>query len=143
MKFAITLFTLYSLLIVGTTLPVSAQSQTQTEEIPSAAAPIAAQNKSALKDVFAIETEKLKGESASFDVERSKRDNARQQTKKKGWSTTNKLLLAAAIVGFVGLMFVVIKYGKNCLRSSPAGCTPGVDESCVCEEYERRIPQSP
>ena len=142
LKFAITLLTLYCLLIVIMVGPAQGQSQTPPPQQEQAATgQNTNQNKSDLKQVFDNETEKMKAESGTFDADKAQRDNATQKAKKKVWTTKNKLLLTAAIIGFVGLMFVLIKYGKNCLRSSPPGCTPGVDENCTCEEYERRIPQ--
>jgi len=65
-----------------------------------------------------------------------------KQAPKKGWSKTQKgLLIAAIAVGVAALLFVAIKYGKECLRTDPEDCALGVDEPCTCVEYKRRIPE--
>ena len=130
-----------SILLVSVTTPARAQ----TAAVPDkevAASRDSNSNTSDLRQTIANETEKLKADSASFDPSKADRDLARQQTAKKGWSTTKKTLVISAIaVGLAAILFIVIKYGKDCLRSDPPNCTPGVDENCVCEEYERRIPE--
>jgi hypothetical protein len=92
-----------------------------------------------IKAVLANEAQAYNAKAAEFDPAKADAIYNRQQAK-KGWSTKDKVILAAAIVGIAALVFVLVKYGKDCLRSSPAGCTPGVDEFCTCEEYERRNP---
>jgi hypothetical protein len=92
-----------------------------------------------IKAVLANEAQAYNAKAAEFDPAKADAIYNRQQSK-KGWSTKDKVILAAAIVGIAALVYVLVKYGKDCLRSSPAGCTPGVDEFCTCEEYERRNP---
>jgi hypothetical protein len=139
LKSAATLLVIISILLVST--PVLPQS-TVVPESELAASREANTSTTDLKTVISNETEKLRADSAAFDPVKADRDLAKQQTSKKGWSTTKKTLLITAIaVGIAAVLFIAIKYGKDCLRSSPPNCTPGVDENCVCEEYERRIPQ--
>ena len=134
LKFVTTLFLILSIVVVSTTMPAVAQAQADQSKAE-------AEKNSELKKVFEKETEKFKADSAEFDPVKADRENAQQQAQKKGWSTTKKTLVIAAVaVGVAGLLFLLIKYGKNCLRSDPANCTPGVDENCVCLEYERRNP---
>lgn len=93
-----------------------------------------------LKDVFAKQTDIIKTNEAIFDPVKTERERGNQQAQQKGWSKTKKVLVISAIaVGVAALLFVLIKYGKDCIRSEPAGCTPGVDENCTCLEYERRV----
>jgi hypothetical protein len=139
LKSAATLLVIISILLVST--PVLPQS-TVVPESELAASREANTSTTDLKTVISNETEKLRADSAAFDPVKADRDLAKQQTSKKGWSTTKKTLLITAIAaGIAAVLFIAIKYGKDCLRSSPPNCTPGVDENCVCEEYERRIPQ--
>jgi hypothetical protein len=139
LKSAATLLVIISILLVST--PVLPQS-TVVPESELAASREANTSTADLKTVISNETEKLRADSAAFDPVKADRDLAKQQTSKKGWSTTKKTLLITAIAaGIAAVLFIAIKYGKDCLRSSPPNCTPGVDENCVCEEYERRIPQ--
>jgi hypothetical protein len=139
LKSAATLLVIISILLVST--PVRPQS-TVVPESELAASREANTSTTDLKTVISNETEKLRADSAAFDPVKADRDLAKQQTSKKGWSTTKKTLLITAIAaGIAAVLFIAIKYGKDCLRSSPPNCTPGVDENCVCEEYERRIPQ--
>ncbi len=92
-----------------------------------------------IKAVLANEAQAYNAKASQFDPATADAIYNRQQAK-KGWSTKDKVILAAVIVGVAALVFVLVKYGKECLRSYPAGCTPGVDEFCTCEEYERRNP---
>lgn len=141
LKSAAALLVIISILLVSTPTSVLPQS-TVVPENELAARRETNTNTADLKQLISNETEKLKADSAAFDPVKADRDRAKQQTSKKGWSTTKKTLLITAIaVGIAAMLFIVIKYGKDCLRSDPPNCTPGVDENCVCEEYERRIPQ--
>ena len=136
LKFTTTLFLIFTVFIVSTQTPALGQSgPDSSQDAPQTA------EKRDLQKVFTAETERFKSDSASFDPVKVEREAAKQQAQKQGWSKTKKVLVITAIaVGVAALLFVVIKYGKNCLRSEPANCTPGVDENCVCLEYERRNP---
>ncbi len=52
--------------------------------------------------------------------------------KKKGWSTSDKVILATFIAGLTVLLVFLIKYGKvpNC---DDVACDPFIDENCICE----------
>ena len=141
LKTATTLLIVISISLISIPTSILPQS-TAVPENEVAAKREAKTNSTDLKQVFSNETEKFKADSAAFDPVKADRDQAKQQTSKKGWSTTKKTLVIAAIaVGIAAVLFIVIKYGKNCLKSDPPDCTPGVDENCVCEVYERRIPE--
>ncbi len=134
LKFATTLYLILNIVVVSTTMPAAAQAQADQGK-PQA------EKTQELKKVFEKETVKFKADSAEFDPVKADRENAQQQAQKKGWSNTKKTLVIAAVaVGVAGLLFLLIKYGKECLRTDPANCRLGVDEICVCLEYERRNP---
>ncbi len=128
-----TLAVIYALLV----LSVSFSAQEKTTPLPPVNVPAAADSQETtpdMKQLVSEETQKLNQDSARFDpvaIDKA----VRKQTTKKGWTTTQKTWLVLGIIGFAVLMFVLIKYGKDCVRSSPEGCTPGVDELCTCQEY--------
>jgi len=141
LKTATSLLLILSTVLLSVTTPSRAQS-TAVPESEVATSQSTKANAANLKQVFADETEKLKTDSTKFDPAKADRDRAKQQTSNKGWSTTKKTLVITAIaVGLAAVLFIVIKYGKDCLKSDPPDCTPGVDENCRCEVYERRIPE--
>jgi hypothetical protein len=136
LKISTTLFIVYSLLMAFMAVPALAQTAPVAETQATPAPAETADKKPGLKKLITDSNT----EPAAFDPQKADAIHDKQQVK-KGWSTQKKLWVTAAIIGAAGLLFVLIKYGKNCLRSSPAGCTPGTDEICTCEEYERRIPK--
>ena len=138
LKSAITLALVYALSMVFLATPIIAQSQTQLNDRPATV-----KKTPDLKKAFHEET--LRYNAAASVVSSSKMNSEllrQQQAPKKGWSKTQKTLLIIAIaVGVAGLLFVAIKYGKECLRTDPENCTLGTDEQCTCVEYKRRIPE--
>jgi len=135
LKSTTALLLVYAILFVSLGLPANAQP------VPAMEAPVKNEVQGPdLKDVFAKQTDIIKANEAIFDPVKTERERGNQQAQQKGWSKTKKVLVISAIaVGVAALLFVLIKYGKDCLRSDPANCTPGVDENCVCLEYERRV----
>jgi hypothetical protein len=141
LKISTTLFTVYAVLIAFMAVPALAQNAPAVgTEASTSTSPSGVERKPDFNKLLADETTKLATEPVAFDPKRSDAIYNKQQTK-KGWSTQKKLWVVAGIVGAAALLFVLIKYGKECARSNPVGCTPGVDEFCTCEEYERRIPK--
>jgi hypothetical protein len=135
LKFAATLFTIFCLLMATLHSPVLAQSRSRLKPDESKTAD--AKKRPDFRRIFDEETRKYESSSAEFDP--LKYDNViRKRQAKKGLSTKNKIGLALFIAGMAVLVVLLIKYGKNCIRSSPPDCTPGVDEFCTCEEYEQR-----
>jgi len=92
------------------------------------------ENRSDLKQVFSRETEKLKKDSTVIDAKIM--DKTRRQVPKQGWTKTEKTVMVLFVVGLAALLFVAIKYGKNCIRYEN-NCSPS-DEGCLCEEYEQK-----
>lgn len=80
---------------------------------------------------------KIAKDAAAFDPVKLERANSKQQ-QKNNWTRNEKIVLAAVIVGIAAIVVLVVKYGKDCVRSRPAGCNPVTEEGCVCEEYEQR-----
>lgn len=132
-----TIVVIFSLLLLSVGNTATAQTKQSIPEISSESSDI--QSKPELKTLIA-QADKKAAEQAFDPVAADKTHERSRAQQKKGWSTGDKLLLAGLIVGIAAIVFIVVKYGKECLRSSPANCTPGVDEFCVCEEYERRNP---
>lgn len=128
----------FAIITVILTLPVTAQQQVPAKDSTATASD---KPQPDLGQVFAKETARIKADSAVFDPVKTDRENANQQAQKKGWSTTKKVLVISAIsVGIAAVVFLVAKYGKDCIRSTPPNCNPVTDEGCVCLEYERRNP---
>jgi Flp pilus assembly protein TadB len=126
-RFTTTLLVIAAVLTLGVGRPVFAQQVAQTERSGSPD----------LKKAIAEETKKIEAEEGRFDP--AKIDKAERNAQaKKGMSSKEKTALVLFAVGVAVLVVLLVKYGKDCIRSSPPGCTPGVDEFCTCEEYERR-----
>lgn len=141
LKFATTLFTIFSIFLVSTTAPTLAQPQSKQGTEKAISQNTNTEKKTDLKKVFEKVNEQFKSESAQFDPVKTDRENAQQQATKKGWSKTKKaLVITAVVVGIAALLFVAIKYAKKCLRYED-DCDPFYDEFCQCAEYERRIPK--
>ncbi len=137
LKKSSTLVVICSLLILN--LAPAALAQAEPKVIESSQGSTAISEKPELKTLIANADKKASDR--TFDPVAADKTHERSQAQqKKGWSTQKKLIVAGVIVGIAALVFVLVKYGKDCIRSSPAGCTPGVDEFCTCEEYERRNP---
>lgn len=136
-RFSLTLVVIYTLLVVTSTIPLAAQQPAETPT-PSEPASESSQEKKDMKE--AIADLSSNGDMPEFDPVQAEKERDRIQDQRKGWSTKDKLFLAGFIVGIAALVFLVIKYGKKCLRTSPPNCNLGIDEFCYCEEYERRNP---
>ena len=138
LKSATTFALVYALLMVFLTAPISAQNQSQLNDRPASA-----KKTPDLKNAFYEEMLRYNAAAGMVDSSKMNADLLRpKQAPKKGWSKTQKgLLIAAIAVGVAALLFVAIKYGKECLRTDPEDCALGVDEPCTCVEYKRRIPE--
>lgn len=137
LKAAVSFLLIHSLIVITSTLPVSAQPQQRPEQEKVFAA---RENPNAtdLRKTIERQDAKFKAESATFDPVKAEKE-VRKQTAKTGWSKRQKLTLAIIIFAIAAVVFVAIKYGKGCIRSNPAGCTPGVDDYCTCEEYAQNL----
>jgi len=133
---------IFALLIVGLRVPGVAQPQPApaNEPVTSDSADIdLIKTKSDLRSVFAKKTAEYNKRALNFDLKKTEKEERKQQPKKKFWSKTNTTFLVLFIVGTAALVFLIAKYYHKCIRTNYPDCTPGVDESCVCEEYEKRV----
>ncbi|HEV7700450.1 MAG TPA: hypothetical protein VGO43_09505 [Pyrinomonadaceae bacterium] len=126
------LLIVYSLLTATLTPPVMTQ-QVKVENAPA-------------DGVVALDLKKSIVENNNAFLERSSKVDVkaldkidRQTPKKKGWISRHKLAFVAIVVGFAALIFVAVKYGKDCIKSEPEGCTPNVDENCTCTQYAQNL----
>ncbi len=118
--------------------PLPVVAQTRSVDPPQALASRSSKaNQPDYKEVFARANERYKTDSVEFDPVKIEREKSRQMAR-KGMSTKAKTLWTVFAVGMVVLVVLLIKYGRDCKTSEPAGCTPGVDEFCTCTEYEPR-----
>lgn len=141
LKLTTSLFCLFSLLITTFPSPVIAQTKEPPAIKSSSTNNAQDRNSPDLKLAVEQKSKEFNQRSAVFDPVKTERENAQQQAQKKGMSTTKKALLWTALaVGVAAVLFVVIKYGKDCLRTTPENCDLN-DEYCTCAEYERRIPK--
>ncbi|HEY8559162.1 MAG TPA: hypothetical protein VIL74_02080 [Pyrinomonadaceae bacterium] len=107
-------------------VPLHAQS------LPDVPRPRAAQTD--LRNVVSRETQKIRSESLAVDAK--KMEKLRRQVPRGNWTKAEKTLVILTIVGIAALVFLLIKYGKDCVRYEN-DCSPA-DENCYCAEYERR-----
>ncbi len=88
-----------------------------------------------LRQVFSNETQKIKSDSMSVDSKNMERLRLKQ-AKRGGWNKKMTTFIVVFAVAVAVLVFLVIKYGKDCLRYEN-NCDPAFDENCYCEEYEQ------
>ena len=89
-----------------------------------------------LRQAIAIETEKLKQESAVVDAEKMERLHRQQQQQpQKFWTKKNTLIVVGVTALIIGVVIIAAKYSKRCIRRTPAGCNFGDDINCECVEY--------
>lgn len=136
-KPSVTLLAIISLLIA--TIPVPSAAQTVESSATPASSTTAESKMPDYRQIFAEETKKFNTKSAEFDPMKIEKEQMRQQKTKK-WDKKQTALVVAVAVGIAALVFLVVKYGKNCIRTTPENCSLATDENCYCEEYERRNP---
>lgn len=136
---AATLLVILAILSLPLSQPTFAQSKVPVKEVgmaeklPDVIVPD-------MKRVIAEHNKKYAELSGKTDAKTmEKLDRQRAQTKGNGLTGKQKLAIFLGIVAVAAIIFVVVKYGKECLRSEPAGCTPTVDDPCVCTEYEQNL----
>ena len=112
-------------LFVGT--PVSAQPAVTNQAA-------AAEHNVGLKASIAREDFLAQERAGTVDV-KALNEIDRKPPKGHGLTGKQKTLIVLAAVGFVALIFFVIKNYRECIKSDPSGCTPGVDDPCTCLEY--------
>ena len=136
LKIGTTLLVLIALLSISFSQPVMGQSVVASRE-PDVVSDQNAPSRPDLRKAIALNEQKYRDMRAS-DVKALEKIS-RQTPTKTGWSRRKKTYAALIVFGVAAIVFVAIKYGKTCKRSSPAGCTTGSDENCTCEEYEQNL----
>lgn len=145
LKTGTTVLTIVALLIVSFMAPVTGQppaksgsseppTNTQaSEKLADGKKP--EKNQPDLKKVFDEETKKFKAESAEFDPVKLEIEKGKQQSK-RGWTKSDVALITVFAVGIAVLVYLVVKYGKNCIETNRPNCNISTDENCYCERYE-------
>jgi hypothetical protein len=88
-----------------------------------------------LRQAIAIETEKLKQESAVVDMKKMEKSQRQQQQPQKFWTKRNTLIVVGVTALIIGVVIIAAKYSKRCIRRTPVGCNFGDDINCECVEY--------
>lgn len=142
LKIGTTLFTIIAIVVATTTTPLLSQPPASSgPNDPPANAQAKAENERSkknrpdLKKVFEEETKKFNEKSAEFDPIKLEIEKGKQQAK-NGWSKKDTALIVAFAVGIAVLVYLVVKYGKNCVETRPPNCNIGTDDNCYCERYE-------
>src|SRR5262249_37930275 len=133
---------IFTLLTVSLRTPIFGQSQPVPSANPAAAELAEAdliKPRPDLKNVFAKKTAEYNERALKFDLKKAEKEERKQQTKKKFWTKTNTAIMVLFIVGTAALVFLAVKYYHKCIRTNYPGCDLVNDESCVCEEYEKRV----
>lgn len=138
-RFTATLLVILAILSLPLSQPTFAQSQVPVRDIGVV---------EQLPDVIVLDMKKAIAENNKKYAELSgktdaktmeKLDRQRAQVKGNGLTGKQKFYIVLGIAAVAALVFVLVKYGKDCKTSEPAGCTPGVDEFCTCTEYEQNL----
>ena len=142
LKSAFVLLTIYSLLLV--TIAANAQTQSGPSDNTFAEAseknantrdePKPARKKADLKKVIDDETKRFNADNSRFDPVKLELEKAKQ-ARKSGWSKQDTAIMVVFAVGIAVLVWFVIKYGKECIETTPRGCSLTSDENCYCERY--------
>ncbi len=91
------------------------------------------ESQSNLNQVIARENEKIQKKSSVLDLKEL--EKSQRQVPKQNWTAKEKTFLILGIIGTAALVFLVIKYGKDCVRYEN-NCNPGSD-NCYCAEYKQ------
>ena len=91
------------------------------------------ENQSDLNLVIAGENEKIQKEASVLNLK--KLEKAQRQVPKQNWTAKEKTFLILGIIGTAALVFLLIKYGKECIRYEN-NCSPSQD-GCYCAEYKQ------
>lgn len=90
-----------------------------------------------LKSIIARNEQTYRERSATVDVKAMEKI-ARQTPKGNGLTGKQKAYIVLGVVGLAALVFVLVKYGKNCKTYSPAGCS-SLDDNCTCTDYHQNL----
>lgn len=82
------------------------------------------------------QTKLIQSQGETVDARQMEKELLRGAKKKGGMTTKQKTWLVLGIIGTAALIFVLVKYYRECLRYED-NCIPG-NETCLCEEYAPR-----
>ena len=119
--------------VMCTIVPLHAQSVPDVPAVKETRTETRTVTQSDLRQVFSNETQKIKGDSTSVDSKNMERLQLKQ-AKRGGWNKKTTIAIVLFAVAIAAIVFLVIKYGKDCLRYEN-DCDPTFDEACYCEEY--------
>jgi hypothetical protein len=120
-------------------VPLHAQSAPDLPLVKETRTVAQTEKRADLRQAISAETQKLKSESLSVDAKKMERLRLKQ-TKRSNWSTKTTIAIVVFAIAVAALVFIVLKYGKDCLRYEN-NCNPGTDENCYCEEYAPEEPR--
>jgi len=133
---SVTCLAIFLLFLTSFSTPASAQVQHPAQNANASNANTTKVRPN-LKSLIAENERRYNANSGNVTVKELEKIDREQQQQKKGWTGKQKLALVAVIVGIAALVFVLVKYGKDCIRSEPSGCNPVTDDNCRCLEYEQ------
>jgi hypothetical protein len=117
-----TVFLIVTVFVTGTLYGQTLTTVPKTQE-----------NHSNLNLVIAGENERIIKESSILDLK--KLEKSQRKVPKYNWTKKEKTFLILGIIGTAVLVFLVIKYGKECVRYEN-NCNPSED-GCYCAEYKQ------
>ena len=134
-RFSTVLLVIYSLLVVFLVDPVFAQ--TDSPPAGNAVGTMARQSESstAIKRSIA-ESDKAQRERSSIDAKEMEKISRQTPQYHRRMSTWKMVGIGLAIVATAAIVYLLIRYGEECKRREPTNCRPGVDQVCICVEFE-------
>ena len=138
LKRSMTLWVIFALLTVPFSHPVFAQAQVPAQDEVKVETGGSIEPTVDFRKVVAENDRQYRERMEKGDVKAMEKIS--RQTTKKGLTSRQKTYIALGIVGLAALIFVLVKYGKDCKVYEPAGCTPsGDDNNCTCKEYAQNL----
>jgi len=135
-RFSTVLLVIYSLFIVLLANPAFAQTVSSTKTVDTSGAEIPKRESSVfLKRSIAESDKAWSDRSSSVDV-REMEKISRQTPQNHRMSTWKMVGIGLAIVATAAIVYLLVRYGEECKRREPANCRPGVDQVCICVEFE-------
>ena len=124
--------------VMCTIVPLHAQSVPDVPVVKEKRTETRAVTQNDLRQVFSSETQKIKSDSMSVNSKNMERLRLKQ-AKRSNWNNKTTVFLVVFAVAVAAIVFLVIKYGKDCLRYYN-DCSPSED-GCYCEEYAPEEPE--
>ena len=139
LKITATLLVIFALFSFPFSHPVFAQTQVPAQEEVKVDAGGASGSAIDFKKVLAENDRQYRERVEKGDVKAMEK-LGRQTPKGNGLTGRQKTYIFLGIIGFAALVFVLVKYGKDCAVYEPAGCTPSSDDNnCTCKQYKQNL----